>query len=67
MTALNNPIARIGVLSSLRPRPNTKDTMIFNKALTEALQGILSYQSQRFGFIGMIATPQEYILMDKQL
>ena len=51
--------ARIGVLPSLAQRPNGRNMRALTKALTEALQGILSYQSQRYGFMGFVTTKEE--------
>ena len=55
--------ARIGVLPTLEPRPNAVNIRITTKALTEALQGIPSYQSQAFGYMGFVVTPEEYALI----
>ena len=52
---------RIGILPTLEPRPNAKNIKALMKALTEAVQGISSYQSTRFGYMGMVVTPEEYI------
>ena len=57
--------ARIGVLPSLVPRPNARNPRAMQKALTEALQGIPSYQSQRYGFMGFVTSPEEYALTGK--
>ena len=54
--------ARIGVLPTLAPRPNGRNLRALTKALTEALQGIAAYQSQRYGFMGFIANVEEYAL-----
>ena len=54
--------ARIGLLPSLAPRPNARNLRALQKALTEALQGIPSYQSQRYGFMGFVTSPEEYAL-----
>ena len=54
--------ARIGVLPSLAPRPNARNLRAMQKALTEALQGIPSYQSQRYGYMGFVTSPEEYAL-----
>ena len=54
--------ARIGVLPTLEPRPNAVNIRITTKALTEALQGIPAYQSQAFGYMGFVVTPEEYAL-----
>ena len=58
--------ARIGVLPTLAPRPNGRNLRTLVKALTEALQGIPSYQSQRYGFMGFVVPPEEYVLTGEQ-
>ena len=58
--------AQIGVLPSLEPRPNTKNLRALIKALTEAVQGIPSYQSEKYGYMGMVVTPEEYVLTGEQ-
>ena len=58
--------ARIGVLPTLAPRPNGRNLRALLKALTEALQGIPAYQSQRYGFMGFIVPPEEYALTGEQ-
>ena len=58
--------ARIGALPTLAPRPNGRNLRTLVKALTEALQGIPSYQSQRYGFMGFVVPPEEYALTGEQ-
>ena len=36
------------------------------KAMIEAMQGILSYQTIRYGYIGTVVTPKEYILIKEE-
>ena len=58
--------ARIGVLPILAPRPNGRNLRALTKALTQALQGIPAHQSQRYGFMGFVTTPEEYALTGEQ-
>ena len=53
---------RIGVLPLVAPRPTAKNLRIMTKTLIERLQAIPSYQSQRFGYMGFVTTPEEYAL-----
>ena len=46
----------------LFPRPNSKNIRILCKALIEVLQSIPSFQSLRFGYMGLVTTPEEYAL-----
>ena len=36
------------------------------KALTEAVQVIPSFQSTKYGYMGMVVTPEEYVLTGEQ-
>ena len=54
--------ARIGILPILDPRPNAKNIRALMKALVETVQDILSYQSTKYGYMGMVVTPEEYVL-----
>ena len=66
LVTFEDAAARIGVLPSLEPRPNTKNLRALIKALTEAVQGIPSYQSEKYGYMGMVVTPEEYVLTGEQ-
>ena len=54
--------ARIGTLPTLEPRPNTRNLRALIKCLTEAVQEIPSFQSIKYGYMGMVVTPEEYAL-----
>ena len=54
--------ARIGVLPTLEPRPNATNLRTLKKHLVEALQGLPSYASVRYGYMGMVVSPEEYAL-----
>ena len=55
-------VSRIGVLPSVHPRPNSKNLREMIKVLIQRLQAIPSYQSQRFGYMGFVASAEEYAL-----
>ena len=57
---------RIGRFPMMEPRPNAKNIRALMKALTEAVQGIPSYQSTKFGYMGMVVTLKEYVLLGEQ-
>ena len=57
---------RIGVLPSCYPRPNAKNLRIMIKALIERLQGIPSFQSSRYGYMGFVVSREEYLLTGEQ-
>ena len=54
--------ARIGILPSLEPRPNATNIRTLKKALAEALQTLPAWSSVRYGYMGMVVTPEEYAL-----
>ena len=54
--------ARIGVLPTLEPRPNATNLRALKKHLVEALQGLPSYASLRYGYMGMVVSPEDYAL-----
>ena len=66
LVTFEDAAARIGILPSLEPRPNTKNLRALIKALTESVQGIPSYQSEKYGYMGMVVTPEEYVLTGEQ-
>ena len=53
---------RIGVLPLVHPRPNSQNLRAMIKTLIQRLQAIPSYQSQRFGYMGFVASAEEYAL-----
>ena len=57
---------RIGVLPSCHPRPNAQNLRTMIKALIERLQGIPSYQSSRYGYMGFVTSREEYTLTGEQ-
>ena len=59
-------VNRIGVLPQCHPRPNSKNLRAMIKALTQRLQAIPSVQSRRYGYMGFVATREEYALTGEQ-
>ena len=67
LVTFEDAVARIGTLPTLEPSPNAKNIRALSKALTDALHVIPLYQSQRFGYMGMVTVPEEYSLLGEQL
>ena len=53
---------QLGVLPPCYPQPNAKNLQTMIKALTERLQSIPSFQSSRYGYMGLVASRKEYAL-----
>ena len=55
-------VETIGILSSLEPRPNATNLRLLQRVLADALKGITSFQSEEFGFRGMVESAPIYAL-----
>ena len=55
-------VETIGILPSLAPRPNATNLRLLQRVLGDALEGITSFQSEEFGFRGMVESAPIYAL-----
>ena len=55
-------VETIGILLSLAPRLNATNLRLLQRVIGDALEGITSYQSEEFGFRGMVESVPIYAL-----
>jgi len=55
-------VETIGILPSLAPRPNATNLRLLQRVLGDSLEGIVSFQSDEFGFRGMVESVPIYAL-----
>ena len=53
-------VETIGILPSLAPRPNATNLRLLPRVLGDSLEGITLYQSEEFGFRGMVESAPIY-------